>query len=1619
MASGIGVLGSMAVRTRAMALTAMLGLALALFSANAGAGFAPEIVLAFDGSHGYVEVEAPDDIAPGSSSFTIEFWANIANDGWDLAFEWPGGDRVYVGHSTGNGWNFVTTTGGERVDTHTDRHIGDILERWVFVQAVQDRGEDTITLRVYDSQNGAWETASADTPTGETNPTGPLHIPSHPGDYPLKGMLAEMRFWHTPRTQSDAEADMLAGLTGDEEGLAGYWPQNEGEGDVAHDLSANANHGTIHGAEWTPFQPFLSDLPNHKEFAANEAFTLGPVELRDPEGDVTHQWYFNREPIEGATGSSLTIDEMTEKHIGTYHVQVDDDRELTPFESSPLRLTKPDWPMWRYGAARSADTPHVLEEDLRLQWVRELPEPKRAWRHQWDDQGKLDFDISYAPVVKDGRIFMPSNVTDSVTAYNIQDGAEEWRFYTDGPVRVAPAAWEDKVYFVSDDGHLYCVDAENGEQVWKFQGGPSDHRLLGNERIINFWAARGGPVIKDGIVYFAAGIWPMHGVFIHALDAASGGVEWVNDTTGSDYVQLPHGGATAVGSIAPQGYIAASEDRLVVAGGRTPPAFLNRHTGEVEHVALRAKPDGGYAVHAEGQGYMKNEMLADRVEALKGEIHGEVFYKLAAHDRLFVTTTDGTLYCFGPDETDPVHYEYDPAPLRPKSADWASTAQRLLEKLGESEGYALMLGMGSGDLLRELLYRSDLHIVVVEDDADQARALRDELAETGMYGRRAAVIKAKPAAFTAQPYLFSMVLSEDVSAAGIDADAQVLARLLEGLRPYGGVAYLGIAPGGENDYPGAAYAVAVDQVSFDAPADFPRIASRFEQEMSLLEAAQAADVDQVSVETSGDFASVSLKDDKTAARSRMMLAANVEPVSLQTPGAALLDAALAAAVDGLSIQSPVDFPRLMSSTSGESLSQELSRAIQAMEVDRVSVETPRRFPSPATLAFRGGRPRQADSEPRKDFVLAVRGGPLSGAGQWTHQYSDSSNTNFSPDSRAKAPLGVLWFGGPCNNNILPRHGHGPVPHVVGGRIILPGPETISARCVYTGREIWEQEFPGIGHPFTDQDLEERYRSGESVFMHNADGVGANQIGSPYVSLPDGIYVRYKTRVYRLAPDSGEIEAEFQLPVDPEREGKPDWGHLSVWNDLLITTVDPQVFDDEDYVDAFQTMEDIKGRDWDATSSNRLVVMDRHSGEVLWEREARIGFRHNAIVTGSGRLYLIDGLSEEAVQHLQRRGETPEDAALMALNPHTGEEQWKKATSIFGTWLNYSEPHDILVQGGRPGGLRGLDDEPSDRVAAYEGATGSALWEQSPSEYFGPLSIRGEEIYLAPSARSGQGWALDLHTGEEKRREQPHTGESARWTYNRRYGCNTHNVSEHLITFRSGAAAYFDLEHDSGTGFFGGFRSGCTNNMVVADGVVNAPDYTRTCTCSYQHQTSLALVHMPDDSNIEAWTTYDGAPPDPKGYGLNFGAPGRRVDRATGVTWHDEAGAQRRHPSAITDNGGGIDWVAASGRELNGEITVYDLLETEYTVRLHFAELTSGVETDERVFDVLIDGEEVLSGYDIVAEAGGCFRGVVEEFTVNANMTMNIELRKAEGSALDPFINGVEVVANEAELAATK
>ncbi len=72
-------------------------------------------------------------------------------------------------------------------------------------------------------------------------------------------------------------------------------------------------------------------------------------------------------------------------------------------------------------------------------------------------------------------------------------------------------------------------------------------------------------------------------------------------------------------------------------------------------------------------------------------------------------------------------------------------------------------------------------------------------------------------------------------------------------------------------------------------------------------------------------------------------------------------------------------------------------------------------------------------ETKGETVVLQRSGPLPGSAPWTHLLGDVAQTGKSNDRRVRLPLGLLWFGGPSNLDVLPRHGHGPPEQVIGGR----------------------------------------------------------------------------------------------------------------------------------------------------------------------------------------------------------------------------------------------------------------------------------------------------------------------------------------------------------------------------------------------------------------------------------------------------------------------------------------------------------------------------------------------------------------------------------------------------------
>jgi outer membrane protein assembly factor BamB len=240
--------------------------------------------------------------------------------------------------------------------------------------------------------------------------------------------------------------------------------------------------------------------------------------------------------------------------------------------------------MYRADAARTAQTEQSLAVPLALHWNHQVPHVPRP---AWPRSRRMQFDRAFHVVVAGDRVLFGDSVDGTVTALDLANGEVVWKRFTGGPIRFAPAMWRDRAFVASDDGNLYALKTSDGSLLWQRRGGPGEKSVLGNEVMISKWPARGGPVVDDGVVYFAAGIWPSDGIYIYALDAKTGKTVWQNFDSGAIYMPQPHGGANANSGTSAQGYLVVSGDRLFVPTGRAVPAAFDRKTGEFQYFHLQ------------------------------------------------------------------------------------------------------------------------------------------------------------------------------------------------------------------------------------------------------------------------------------------------------------------------------------------------------------------------------------------------------------------------------------------------------------------------------------------------------------------------------------------------------------------------------------------------------------------------------------------------------------------------------------------------------------------------------------------------------------------------------------------------------------------------------------------------------------------------------------------------------------------------------------------------------------------------------------------------------------------------------------------------------------------------
>ncbi len=308
-----------------------------------------------------------------------------------------------------------------------------------------------------------------------------------------------------------------------------------------------------------------------------------------------------------------------------------------------------DWPQFRFDAARAGYTPEPLPAQLSHQWThRAVQPPDPAWVGQ---DTRLPFDHAPQVVVADGMLFFGSSADCCLRALDAATGEQRWAVFTDGPIRFAPAVWRGRIFVASDDGSLYCLDALSGRLVWRKRLAPADDMVLGNGRIISRWPVRGGPAIHDGIIYIAAGIWPSEGIYVEALDAATGEALWENDSAGYIEMDQPHPTARAKSGISAQGYLTVAGDSLLIPTGRATPAALGLADGAFRYFRLREYSGRGAGpfISAVGEWYF-SELDAFRVDDGRRFSRGIPSAAMAATPGLIVHAGAGNVTAIPPSQ---------------------------------------------------------------------------------------------------------------------------------------------------------------------------------------------------------------------------------------------------------------------------------------------------------------------------------------------------------------------------------------------------------------------------------------------------------------------------------------------------------------------------------------------------------------------------------------------------------------------------------------------------------------------------------------------------------------------------------------------------------------------------------------------------------------------------------------------------------------------------------------------------------------------------------------------------------------------------------------------------------
>lgn len=293
-----------------------------------------------------------------------------------------------------------------------------------------------------------------------------------------------------------------------------------------------------------------------------------------------------------------------------------------------------DWPTYMRDAARTGvSTETVTLGDLNSSWTYTSPVPPQvawcggapwdAWRSSSEASVHIqtptrNFDFAFPVTIVGDYLYFGSSVTNSVHCVEAATGVEQWAFTTNGPVRYPPTYDNNKLYFGSDDGFAYCINAADGSLAWKYSPGGDTGLIANNNNLITMWPIRTGTAVLNGKVYFAASMVNWKSSYLCSLDAATG------SDSGAGLYKVS-------GGYTPQGAILASSSKVYLTQGRLSPYVFNLLNGSQAGTLNSSGSGGCYALLAGGS-YHYGHQTASSSSYTVNEYGAEALDSIASYN---------------------------------------------------------------------------------------------------------------------------------------------------------------------------------------------------------------------------------------------------------------------------------------------------------------------------------------------------------------------------------------------------------------------------------------------------------------------------------------------------------------------------------------------------------------------------------------------------------------------------------------------------------------------------------------------------------------------------------------------------------------------------------------------------------------------------------------------------------------------------------------------------------------------------------------------------------------------------------------------------------------------------